>query len=465
MMPTSNTSSGNGSIKSRSRPSTAAPPSSNGNLQKQSIKLEKSNNNFAKITTLVFIIAVADVLFVWYSIHTSFEGNGSEPHGAEVGLHHLHEKKRMEKITDHLHDEFHKTKQLSYNALPPHKKKSSTHNMISGTTNNTATNIQQQNKPQIDERIAAILQAANIEVDDETVLQLPSWDDAVSLYGEKPIIYGLDTCEKYRQTVKPEDRMLGPSGIFNTGTNLLFQLMKDNCDIKEAKHSTTHKEQKQNGMRWQAPWGKHNPVSTHRLTHVAKMWGTVSATDTTPINHTAFFPVTMIKDPYTWMGSQCRHHYTCQWNHGPDNCPNLVKKNVLDKLEPEKVGVKFAKVYIHYNSLLDLWNKYYQDWEVQTFPHLTTRFEDLLFHGEEVTRTVCDCVGGVFREKFRYIEGSAKENGMPIHKGANGLVKALIQYGNPEKRLTGMTDRDLEYATTALNRDLMEKYDYSYPPL
>jgi len=252
-MPTSNTSSGNGSIKSRSRSSAATPPpSSNGSIQKQS-KSEKSNNNFAKITTLVFIIAVADVLFVWYSIHTSFEGNGSEPHGAEVGLHHLHEKKRMEKITDHLHDEFHKTKELAYKALPPHKKKSSTHNMISGT-NNTANIIQQKDKRRIDERIAAILQAANIEVDDETIEQLPSWNDAVSLYGDKPIIYGLDTCEKYRQTVKPEDRMIGPAGIFNTGTNLLFQLMKDNCDIKEAKHSTTHKEQKQNGMRWQAPW-------------------------------------------------------------------------------------------------------------------------------------------------------------------------------------------------------------------
>jgi len=224
-MPTSNTSSGNGSIKSRSsRPAAALPPSSNGSqkqsiksekqntntnnnfakitngsLQKQSNRSEKSNNtNFAKITTLVFIIAVADVLFVWYSIHTSFEGN-TEPHhvGAEVGLHHLHEKKRMEKITDHLHDEFHKVKQLSYNALPPHKKKSIPHhNMIISDTNNNATNIiQQKDKQRIDERIAAILHAANIEVDDETLIQLPSWNDAVSLYGEKPIIYGLDTCE------------------------------------------------------------------------------------------------------------------------------------------------------------------------------------------------------------------------------------------------------------------------------
>ena len=118
-MPISNTSSGNGSIKSRSRPSAAPSPSSNGSQKQEqqntntnnnfakitngsqkrsrSEKQQNTNNNFAKITTLVFIIAVADVLFVWYSIHTSFEGNGTEPHGAEVGLHHLHEKKRMEK--------------------------------------------------------------------------------------------------------------------------------------------------------------------------------------------------------------------------------------------------------------------------------------------------------------------------------------------------------------------------------
>ena len=73
--------------------------------------------------------------------------------------------------------------------------------------------------------------------------------------------------------VKPEDRMLGPAGIFNTGTNLLFQLMKENCDIKEARLSKTHTEPKRNGIRWQAPWGKHNPPGTHRLKHVAKMWG------------------------------------------------------------------------------------------------------------------------------------------------------------------------------------------------
>ena len=96
---------------------------------------------------------------------------------------------------------------------------------------------------------------------------------------------------------------------------------------------------------------------------------------------------------------------------------------------------------------------------------MTTRFEDLVFHGEEVTRIVCDCIGGVMHNKFRYIGDSAKENGMPIHKGANGLVKALIQYGNPNKRLEGMTDRDQVYANKALNAELMKRYGYTYPPL
>ena len=69
-----------------------------------------------------------------------------------------------------------------------------------------------------------------------------------------------------------------------------------------------------------------------------------------------------------------------------------------------------------------MWNKWYEEWEEQTFPRLTVRFEDLLFHGEEVTKVACECVGGVFTNKpFSYIEGSAKENGMPIHDGENAI--------------------------------------------
>lgn len=111
-----------------------------------------------------------------------------------------------------------------------------------------------------------------------------------------------------------------------------------------------------------------------------------------------------------------------------------------------------------------MWNKWYEEWEEQTFPHLTTRFEDLLFHGEAVTRAACDCVGGVFTDDFQYVEESAKRT-VGVHKGANGLVKAMLQYGDPSKRLTGFTDRDRRYASKSMDTELMNKYNYVPPDL
>ena len=437
-----------------------------------SSKPTSNHHSFARITILgVFIIAVADVLFVWHSINASIgvgigEG-GTEPHhvGAEAGLHHLHEKKRIEKLNEHMntiHTRVETTSKENMNMNIMHKKNNTKQQQMKVPDDDAKIQPNTKNKPRIDPHIAHILKQAEVEVDDETAAKLPTMADAIELYGEKPIIYGLETCERYRQTVKPEDRMVGPAGIFNTGTNLLFELMKENCNIPQAKNSKTHSEPRKNGMRWHVPWGKHNPVSTHRLQHTAKMWGE-------GINHTAFFPVTMIKDPYGWMGSQCRHRYTTRWAHGPGNCPNLINKKKIrkDGMDvPEKVNVIFAKGMVAYESLIDMWNKWYEDWEAQTFPHITTRFEDLLFHGEEVTKLTCECVGGVFKSKnFKYTAESAKENGMSIHKGAYGLVKAMIQYGNAEKRLDGMTDRDQLYANKALNAELMKRYGYSYPPL
>jgi hypothetical protein len=104
----------------------------------------------------------------------------------------------------------------------------------------------------VDPHILKILHAAGVEIDEELAAALPTWEDITSMYGSKPIVYGLETCEPYRAAVKPEDRMIGPAGIFNTGTNLFFELMKVNCDIKEAR-KRPRREPKHNGMRWQAP--------------------------------------------------------------------------------------------------------------------------------------------------------------------------------------------------------------------
>ena len=175
-------------------------------------------------------------------------------------------------------------------------------------------------------------------------------------------------------------------------------------------------------------------------------------------------PVVLIKDPYTWMGSQCRHKYTTFWGHDDKHCPNLIRWKVTDKDEPSIVRVKFALQMKMYESLLDMWNKWYEEWEEQPFPHLTTRFEDLLFHGEEVTRIACDCVGGEFTKEFEYVEDSAKP-ARGVHTGANGLVKAMLQYGNPNKRLEGFTVRDRIYASKTVDTNLMKRYGYPAPNL
>ncbi|KAL9184105.1 hypothetical protein ACHAXT_002191 [Thalassiosira profunda] len=425
----------------------------------------KSTGNFAKVTIVVFVIAVADVVFVWHAIHARLGGEGN-PHyhaGAEAGLHRLHETKRRKQLHAHARKVNVAKSGNAFGAhddVPANNKATQRHHHVMKSDNEAVADAPHQS---IDERIAKILTSAGVEADEDFIAdyaeQLPTWDDVVALYGEKPIIYGLETCEPYRESVPPEDRMVGPAGIFNTGTNLLFQLVKENCDIKEAQHSTTHKEPKRNGVRWQAPWGKHNPPSNHRGKNVAKMWGA-------DIIQENFFPVVTIKDPYGWMGSMCRHHYSAFWDHGDNgqNCPNLVSKKVAGDA-PTEVVTRFAKGWVTYESLIDMWNKWYLEYEEQQFPLLRVRFEDLLFHGKEVTKTICECVGGVSKKRFKYIEESAKENGMPIHKGANGLVKALLQYGSAEKRLAGFTDRDRIYASRALSAELMQRFGYAAPPL
>ena len=120
----------------------------------------------------------------------------------------------------------------------------------------------------------------------------------------------------------------------------------------------------------------------------------------------------MIKDFYHWAGSQCRHAYTSHWDHGPGRCPNLVDAYN----HPSRTIVKFGKGFEYYESILDLWNKYYEEWEEQAFPHLMTRYEDLLFHGEEVTRSACECVGGEFATNFAYVEGMPFLKRIPLSR-------------------------------------------------
>lgn len=86
----------------------------------------------------------------------------------------------------------------------------------------------------------------------QEIEQLPSWQQIIELIGPHPVIGGLDTCEEYKEKVPAVERMMGSSGMFNTGTNLVTHLLKNNCKIPErVEKYGPDASREAHGMRWQ----------------------------------------------------------------------------------------------------------------------------------------------------------------------------------------------------------------------
>jgi hypothetical protein len=70
------------------------------------------------------------------------------------------------------------------------------------------------------EELLAILRDAGVDdIDAESIAKLPTWKQVTALYGDKPVVYGLDTCQRFRDTIPKDDASIGTAGLFNTGTN------------------------------------------------------------------------------------------------------------------------------------------------------------------------------------------------------------------------------------------------------
>jgi len=109
-----------------------------------------------------------------------------------------------------------------------------------------------------EQHILTIFKAAGITLDQESMAELPTWAQIRDHIGDAPTIYGLDTCAHFRSTIPAVERNLGCSGMFNSGTNLVTQLLKQNCQIPErVERYGIHATRKAHGIRWQVPWGKH----------------------------------------------------------------------------------------------------------------------------------------------------------------------------------------------------------------
>mmetsp|Transcript_11386 Transcript_11386/g.20214 ORF Transcript_11386/g.20214 Transcript_11386/m.20214 type:complete len:375 (-) Transcript_11386:9-1133(-) len=369
----------------------------------------KPPSHIGILLAIIFTICISDLVFVWRTVELELEDNIQRQH------YNPNNRNGQQPL------------QQQQQQLPP-------------STNSSVIDPEKLHAYQI------LLDAGVSPITPSILSQLPRWSDIVSQYGPKPLLHNLESsCPAFRASVPKQDRFAAVAGLFNTGTNLLGNLMTQNCQIDGRSKGT--------GMRSQVPWGKHNPPSTHRLKNVAKVGGM-------GINQTAVFPLVLIKDPYHWAGSQCRHRYFTAWEQDSEHCPNIVS---WTNGSPTQVSVGYALGVVEYKTLIGQWNSWYNEYEEQVFPLATLRFEDILFHAEEVVTTLCKCVEGRRRRgKFKYPEESAK-HGLVGHTESNGLMNALIRYGDPGKRLEGWTERDWEYASVHLDRGLVDKYGYSRP--
>jgi hypothetical protein len=151
----------------------------------------------------------------------------------------------------------------------------------------------------------------------DLLVDLPDWADVVQLYGPEPVIYGLNegNCQRFIEHSDVGDHLIGVAGAFNSGTNLLAELLIHNCRMPNRQKKYGWKQQ---GVRWQVPWGKHTPPGDkeYRQAHKTKKDANIDANE--------IMPMVTIRDPLIWLKSMCKHRYTARW-YNPDNkrCPNF----------------------------------------------------------------------------------------------------------------------------------------------
>jgi hypothetical protein len=326
-------------------------------------------------------------------------------------------------------------------------------------------------EPEDKSPIIQILREAGIDdIDNETLAALPTWKEVTRLYGSKPRIHGLETssCRAFQQHSHPADHFLGVAGCFNSGTNLLSELLIHNCLMTKRMETYGPKNK---GIRWQVPWGKHSPPLNEefRTRHKTKPG------DENIQAHNVFAAVT-IRDPYVWMRSMCRHPYGAYWPNDTGHCPNLIPNELDVKKEPwlqykqsVPIDVQYSEFNRQHESLVHFWNEWYTEYLQAPFPRLIVRFEDLIFHAKEVTTQVCNCAGGTMQPRFSYIQNSAKK-GTPGAHGKDGektsFIDAIVKYGKETSRLDGFTADDIAFARSHLNLKLMDLFGYPFdePP-
>lgn len=250
------------------------------------------------------------------------------------------------------------------------------------------------------------------------------------LYGTTPHIIGLERCAKMHLAV---------TGLFNTGTNLMAELFRNNCFVRKGSRRTPSS--------WQVPWGKHRPLTSRGEFYVKGAQG---------VNVSTVMPVMVVRDPLTWMKSMCRNPYAAKMQPRLKDCRSISMRS--------SVNVSHPDITEQYSSLVEYWSKWNGLHLHATFPRLIVRFEDLAFNQEATVRHLCGCVGGFVPEKFVLSDQSTKLG----HSGhgrspKSNRQKLVAQLLNESYREGPYSLDEQSFFNQNVDAELMRELQYEYP--
>ena len=325
---------------------------------------------------------------------------------------------------------------------------------------------------------------------------------------ERMILFGTETCQIENW------KHVSVAGLYDSGTNLLYNMLKKNCKANGKKFVS---------VIWELPHTKHIPIDNITAFYESLIFWNVVASDKdlpskppwmfnnndndNDINGNESFvpygirrflmdtnfyqgkyktgsilnreleskhiwghklemstfrqlstlPVIIIKDPLTWIKSICRTSYTIHWNtksYGKKICPKFVK---------DKSSMMWH--YKEYKNILQLWNEFYSHYISYhlnvniLYPMIILRYEDLLFHPHLVTQQICNCVNGQFKndDSFNVIDQRVSPK-----YSRNDRASALSVYGNPKYRYMGYTIDDIQFIRQNAHPLLVDLFDYKF---
>lgn len=271
----------------------------------------------------------------------------------------------------------------------------------------------------------------------------PIWSETVELYGDRPIVIGMETCHAYRNVLKGRRPLIRWAGLQNSGTNALKRALTKNLpDVSVKRLNSQYMD-------------KHVPL---------KFW--YNNTRFNGKNQRYYLSVIIVRDPFRWANSMCKTPYNAKWAREEGHCPNLLHDNGVrgGSRTPIPVsnapGALFAHLTTNHTSMMHLWSDWNKEYYDATFPNLIVRLEDLLFHPEQTLEYVANCTGTKQSELHQYDLEAAKTHGNPAD-----YILGLTKYGTGQGRYGGLTREEFIWAEKeALDPTLMKVFGYSSGP-